>query len=129
MLLVPTMLALSPIHGIGLFAAERVEAGTVLWEFTPGFDLELAESDLERMSEPCRRRVLEYAYYNAQKLRYILCSDDARFINHSATPNTFSVGFGQGQASEGQTIAARTIPAGEEVTEDYRAFDHAVNPV
>lgn len=129
MLLVPTTLAQSSIHGIGLFAVERIEEGAVLWEFTPGFDLELSRSDVEKLSPACQRRVLEYAYYNAQKVRYILCSDDARFINHSASPNTLSAGFGQSQSSEGRTVAARTILAGEEITEDYRAFDQTPNTV
>lgn len=122
MLLVRTYLAASAIHGIGLFAAEPIAGGTTIWEFTPGFDLDLSEADLDRLSKPCRVRVLEYAYFNAARQRYILCSDDARFINHSDTPNTIDRGFGAADA-EGTTVAARDIQSGEEITSDYRSFE------
>jgi hypothetical protein len=125
MLLVATYLAQSEIHELGLFAAETIRAGTTIWEFAPGFDLELSEEELGRLAEPCRQRILSYAYFNARKLRYILCSDDARFMNHSEHPNTLCVGFGADDACEGQTIAARDIAAGEELTEDYWAFEEA----
>jgi SET domain-containing protein len=123
MLLIETRLAQSPTHGIGLFAAQHVEAGAKIWEFTPGFDLELSEEELGRLSEACRLRVLHYAYYNARRMRYILCSDDARFINHSDQPNTVDVGFGDSAVSEGQTFAARAVQLGEEITSDYRSFE------
>lgn len=123
MLFIETYLAPSPTHGTGLFARQRIEPGTKVWEFTNGFDLELSQEELAKLSEPCRERVLQYAYYNVRRLRYILCSDDARFINHSDQPNTIDVGFGQSDDSEGQTYAVREIQAGEEITSDYRSFE------
>lgn len=122
MLFVETRIAPSAIHGLGLFAAQAIPRGTRIWEFAPGFDLELSEEELQTLSEPCRAQVLAYAYYNAARLRYILCSDDARFVNHSQSPNTLSVGFGE-RDIEGMTIAARDIAPGEELTEDYGAFE------
>jgi uncharacterized protein len=50
---------------------------------------------------------------------YILCTDDARFINHSSQPNTIDTQEGE----EGLTIAARDIQPGEEITSNYEAFD------
>jgi SET domain-containing protein len=125
MLYVETYLAPSPIHGIGLFAATRVEQGTTIWEFVPGFDQELSEEDIARLSGACRERILNYAYYNARKLRHILCADDARFMNHSEDPNTVSLGFDAEGDGEGRTIAARDIMPHEEITEDYRSFDRS----
>ena len=125
MLHVETYLAPSPIHGIGLFAARRIERGTVLWEFLPGFDQEFSPEEIERLSPPCRETVLNYAYYNAQRIRYVLCTDDARFINHSDKPNTVSVGFDSAEDGAGRTIAARDILPDEEITEDYRSFDQS----
>lgn len=122
MLYVDTYLAPSPIHGIGLFAARHIPRGALIWAFAPGFDQAFTREDIDRLTEPCRRRVLQYAYYNAARRCYILCADDARFINSSEHPNTVSVGFGSA-AKEGQTFAARDIPAHEEITEDYRAFE------
>lgn len=124
MLLVETYLAPSPIHGIGLFAAKRIEQGAIIWEFLPRFDQELSEEEIGRLSEPCREAVLNYAYYNARKKRFVLCANDARFMNHSDHPNTVSVGFETGE-EEGRTIAAHDILPGEEITEDYRSFDES----
>lgn len=47
MLLVPTFLSQSPIHGLGLFAAEPVSQGAVVWKFAPGFDLTVAPGQLD----------------------------------------------------------------------------------
>lgn len=124
MLFVETYVAPSKVHGLGLFAAKPINTGTKIWEFESGFDLDLSEEDIARLSEACRARVLDYAYYNAKRMRYIFCSDDARFMNHSNEPNTASVGFGEDEEQErGQTIAAKDIAEGEELTEDYGVFE------
>src|SRR5262245_20577126 len=93
MLHIETYLAPSPIHGIGLFAKRPIRRDTLIWEFIPGFDQELSNEDLERLDPFCRRRVLVYAFFNPWKSRYILCADDARFINHSSQPTTLCIGF------------------------------------
>ena len=56
-----------------------------------------------------------------QSHQYILCSDDARFFNHSDTPNTES----REVAGEDEviTVAKRDIQPGEELTDDYRTFE------
>lgn len=128
MLYVDTYLAPSKIHGIGLFAARPIPRGTLIWAFAPGFDQALTQEDIDHLTEPCRRRILQYAYYNAARKSFVLCADDARFINSSEHPNTVSVGFGSA-ATEGQTFAARDIPEHEELTEDYRAFELTGNLV
>jgi hypothetical protein len=125
MLLIDTYLAPSKIEGIGLFAKEPISKGTKVWEFTPGFDLELSPEEVDRLAAGCRERILNYAYFNAQKMRHILCSDDARFMNHSEEPNVIDVGFGNGDGKEGESFAARDIDPDEELTEDYRTYDQS----
>ncbi len=49
----------------------------------------------------------------------MLCGDDARFFNHSDTPNCFDFPDERG----GTTVAARDIDPGEELTSDYASFD------
>ena len=44
MLRVPTYLGPSSIHGIGVFAVERILAGAEVWRFSPGLDLDLDRS-------------------------------------------------------------------------------------
>jgi SET domain-containing protein len=112
MLTVTTRIAASPIHGIGLFAAQDIPRGTVIWRLVPEFDLVFDKETFERLPEPARIQVNRYSYLASERGAYVLCGDDARFMNHSATPNTF-------EESEARTVAARDIAAGEEITCDY----------
>ena len=115
MLLVRTTIGPSTIHGIGIFAAEFIAKGTIIWQFQPGFDLKLSPDALGRLSPAALAQALNYSY--VEDGAYILCADDARFFNASRTPKGTSGGLNS------YTIAARDIAEGEELTEDYRAFD------
>lgn len=120
MLLVKTRLAPSHIHGIGLFAAEFIRKGTVVWESNPELDIRLTEEQISRLPEPCREQTRKYSYREKQTGLYVLCGDDARFFNHSARPNCLDVFT----AEDGDlTLAARDIEEGEEMTCDYALFD------
>ena len=52
---------------------------------------------------------------------FILCFDDARFLNHSKKPNIKQSKVGQ--EIDGVEIAARDIKKGEELVCDYNHFD------
>jgi SET domain-containing protein len=120
MLLIKTRLGPSQIHGIGLFADEFIAAGAVTWSFLPGFDLRFPESILEQLSEPVREQFSRYSYRDPKSGLYEFCSDDARFFNHSDTPNTGSIQEASGEEID---LALRDIEPGEELTCDYRTFD------
>jgi hypothetical protein len=120
MLLVRVRVAASPIHGLGVFAAEPITRGTEVWRFTPGFDLDLDAALLETLPELQRERLMNYGYIDSRLKRYILCCDDARFINHCDTPNVRS-DFAVDRY--GVDIAVRDIAAGEEITMDYEPLD------
>ena len=115
MLLVPTYLRRSPIHGLGVFTPVAIPAGTVIWEFDPELDWRLTEEALERFPEPFRARFRVWCYREEDSGLHVLCGDNARFMNHSFTPNCDDAGA--------CTIAVRDIAAGEELTCDYRSFD------
>jgi len=63
-----------------------------------------------------RERLLHYGYIDPRLDRYILCCDDARFLNHSDDPNLESDFT---RERHGVDIAIRDIAAGEEMTVDY----------
>lgn len=116
MILVRTQIGLSEVHGIGLFAAEFILKGTITWRYEPDFDAAYSEGALLRMSEAAKEQFLKYAYYDKELERYILCSDDQRFINHESNhPNIIS--------TPRQDIAARDILPGEELLCDYNCYD------
>ena len=121
MLHLPTFLEKSSINGIGLFAKETILAGTLVWEFTPSFDTEIAPEHFAALPLRVREYVLHYGNLTESggaapsKAVYLLCGDNARFMNHSDAPNVSS--------GTDRNCALRDIVAGEELTCDYREFD------
>ncbi len=121
MMLVKTEKRKSEIHGMGLFAAEFIRAGTPTWRFTPGLDLALHPAVLQSLNSHNLPWLLTYAYWDIRTGLYVLCADDARYMNHSDTPTV--VGDYDREPVFGMDIAARDIEEGEELTCDYRTFD------
>jgi SET domain-containing protein len=119
MLLVKTRLEKSRVHGIGLFADELIPKNTVLWRFHPAVDLRMTEEAISSLAGPCQEQLRRYTYREKLSGLYVLCGDDARFFNHSSTPNCLDTDDGNG----GLTIAHVDIQPGEELTCDYRLFD------
>lgn len=124
MLMVKTRLKPSAIAGIGLFADQDIPAGTVTWRFVPGFDQLYSESDLAALPEPARSDIQTYTYKHEATGKYVFCLDNARFMNHSDSPNTKGVHVSG--SIEGYDVATRDIVKGEELTCDYYTFDGTV---
>jgi len=110
MLLVATEVRASKIQGVGLFATKPIRKGTVIWEYTEGFDQQFTLKQFERFPKRLQAFIDRYAFEDGKYL--ILCVDNARFFNHSKQANTYSVGE--------VTVAKRNIRKGEELTSNYR---------
>ena len=106
----------SPLHGLGVFAAQRIRKGTRIIEYL-GERVSHAEAD---------RRYEEKDAGDSHTFLFIVDSrtvidagvdgNDARFVNHACAPNCESV-------IEDRRVfidALRTIQAGEELTYDYQ---------
>jgi SET domain-containing protein len=123
--MVKTRLGVSDIAGIGLFAAEDIPKGTVTWRFMPAYDRLLTQADIDNLPEPARSNILDHVYLDAASGQFVLCADNARFMNHADNPNT--AGVHESGSIEGFDVATRDIAAGEELTCDYRTFDAHVD--
>ncbi len=121
MLLVKTYLAPSAIEGMGLFAAEDIAKGAVVWEFVPRVDVLFDADAIADLPPPAQEMCRRYSYLDNKHNAYVYCGDDARFVNHSDDPNT--EGKYPPNNKFGIDVAVRDIPAGEEITCDYRSFD------
>ena len=113
MLLVPTRLGRSAVHGLGVFAAAPIAAGEAVWRFAPGIDQVIPLPLAETQPEAFKAYLATYAYLSPEfPDAYVLSCDHAKFLNHSEDPNTDIRGP--------TTFARRPIAAGEEITCDYR---------
>lgn len=121
MLLVKTRLGSSPIHGLGLFADQFIPNGTSIWQPHETFDVHFDQDTFESLPELTRSQISHYLYRCVDSGQYVLCADDARFMNHSEKPNTVN-------GRSGHTVACRDIAPGEELTCDYFTFDLDADP-
>jgi len=103
-----------------VFALEPIRSGAEVWRFTRGFDLELDPALVDAQPPHFREWLQVYGYLDPRLKRYFLCCDDARFLNHSATPN-LRPDFAR--EPHGVDLALRDIAAGEELTVDYALVD------
>lgn len=115
MLRVSTFVSTSQIHGKGLYAAEPIRRGEVVWRFDADLDRVFSDEELEeeilRSRQPLRSWV-----YQAEPGLWVLCGDDAVYMNHSDDPSC-------DDPDPRRTVARRDIDEGEELTVDYRQFD------
>lgn len=119
MMLVKTNLKESPIAGIGLFASEFIPQGTIVWEFNPKIDILYTKEEIEALPVAAREQIEKYTYLDEGYKKYLLCGDDARFFNHSDSPNCADL---PAHALVDVTIAAKDILPGEELTCNYKVF-------
>ncbi|CAF1598926.1 unnamed protein product [Didymodactylos carnosus] len=120
MLLVKTKVAPSSIAGLGLFAVEFIPKGSVIWRFEKTFDVSLSEENYSSLKKnPAFDSMDPYIYRSIITGNYIVCSDNARYINHSWQANTADKPGENGTL----TIATSDIQPGEEITSNYELFD------
>jgi len=103
----------STIFGNGLFPLADVKRGTIVCSFTTDAKIIAEDQYLQEISDDRRLVIRTGTRYVG---RYFTFTDDPdadlNFFNHSFTPNLL--------VHCGVVIALRDIPAGEELTIDYR---------
>lgn len=107
---IKTYIDRSNIEGIGLFAAEFIPKGTLIWKLD-GLDQVFSKEEIEKINLKGIKDHYFKRYMFEMNEHYIFCSDDARFTNHSNNSNTIS--------SQMFQYAKNNIQIGEEITCDY----------
>ena len=115
MLRVKVKVVESPVQGKGIVAVEFIPKGTVTWQYDPGIDIAYEPTEIEALDEEKRTDLMRYLYFDYKLNKYILCSDDQKYINHSRQPNITS--------TPEQDVAARDIAAGEELVCNYEDYE------
>jgi SET domain-containing protein len=117
MLLIGTYVAQSSIQGLGVFAAEPLTRGQLIWALNPKFDVFVEEREIEGLPPHMRDYIARYTYPHLEMPGVvILDSDNGKYMNHSLAPNTDFRIFDKG-------YALVDIAAGEELTCNYHEFD------
>lgn len=116
MLLIKTKIAVSKIHGLGLYADQFIPKGTVTWEFNPAVDIAFSDEEAMALPEIARKTFFHYTYFDKELNKHVLCFDDQRFINHSA--DEWNI-----ESTPHQDVAVRDIQQDEELLCDYYKFD------
>src|SRR4051794_33278237 len=121
MLMVETELRESPIHGIGVFLTEPVQAGQLIWRFDSRIDRVFSDREMQEMPERLQRFLRTYSTFHGELKMWVLCGDNGRHFNHSDQPNTRSLGI-----AFGDDVAAEDLEPGTELTSDYRTICDAI---
>lgn len=96
--------------GYGVVALKRIPQGTITWALDK-LDRIFTPQDVRGMDQLYQKVLDKYTYRNARG-NYVLCWDNARFVNHSSRANCLTTAYEF-------EIAIRDIEAGEELTDDY----------
>lgn len=120
MMMVDTELKPSPIHGLGVFLLAPVPAGGLIWRFDARIDRVYAADEIDGLPAHVQGYLRIYSTFHAQTGLCVLCGDNGRYFNHSDRPTTLSNAI-----SFGEDHAVGDLPAGTELTSDYRTIcDH-----
>jgi SET domain-containing protein len=117
----------SKIHGLGIFAANTIPAGTHWWSIDIGETIAISRTQFALLSQSASTAATDamlagiqtYSIYLEAFDLMVLIPDNGRFVNHSDVPNSAAGVDGRALYS----VALRDIAAGEEITEDYSTYD------
>lgn len=96
--------------GYGVVATKFIPKGTITWALDK-FDRIFSVEQIKTL-EPLYQQILDTYSYRNPEGNYILCWDNARFVNHSSNSNCITTAYEF-------EIAVRDIHPGEELTDDY----------
>lgn len=115
---VPIDINTSPIHGTGVFAKNRIKAGTTVWRFDRSMHV-CDEMDLRSYDKRTRQDALLAGYLHEPTQKFIWYTDGMQFVNHAegrlaniSTPEWLPL-------DEDCVVATHDILPGEELFEDY----------
>jgi uncharacterized protein len=96
--------------GHGVVATKFIPKGTITWALDK-LDRTFSKDQVHQMDQLYQDILDKYTYRNPEG-KYVLCWDNARFVNHSANSNCITTAYDF-------EIAIRDIQPGEELTDDY----------
>jgi hypothetical protein len=105
MLIIGNTAGPSSTHGTGVFTTEDVAEGQVIWLCYKVLDPLISAEEWEKLPEHPKQHCKNYMYWSTKLSKsaspffthqpegYVMCGDNAKYFNHSPTPNTGSLYF------------------------------------
>lgn len=114
---VDVKVANSTVSGLGVFAAEAIKAGSIVWSVDRSMHFDRF-ADLLKLPAKTLSYALYAGYYHMPSGRFVWYEDGSQYINHADRPN---IGIQQWtKLEDDHCMALRDIKEGEELFEDYR---------
>jgi len=120
MFVVRTSLRPSAIHGTGVFAEEFIPKGAMVWKFHRELDLVIDKQNLEALEPATQEELQHYSWLDTDLNVWVLSAGHGAFVNHSDDP---SMHWMEGGDFYAPSYAVRDIQPGEEITDNYSAYD------
>jgi hypothetical protein len=117
MLTVPVEIKKSAIHGFGVFALQDIRRDSVVWMYHPGLDRRVTKFQVKFCEGRLKEFILRRGYINPKSPEeYVLCMDEAQFINFAPADQPANLKLGGLQDNEHILLAAVDILIGDELT-------------
>ena len=122
MLVIKTYVEKSEIEGLGVFSGQDIKEGDIIWFLDPVTDSIFTKEEFEKLLNSIdedNKEKFEKWSYTRKDTTVVLCSDNAKFMNHSNNPNI--------KCNGQYDVALKDIKVGEEITCNYNEFHIELN--
>ena len=112
-------LDVSPLHGVGMFAAQDIAKGALIYTPSPLLDVNITQEQFDSLDEKEKRELRWWGFWDEPSKRWHVDFDVTHFVNHSEHGTiTQDLAY-----TDAHLIAARDIRASEELTQNYLEFE------
>ncbi len=106
-------------HGIGLFAAEEIAKGKLIYTASPLLDVNITQERFESLHDREKQEILWWGYFDKRTNMWHVDFDVSHFINHAKIGTVTQ----DQNHKETYLVATRDIKEGEELTQNYLEFE------
>lgn len=109
----------SPLHGIGLFAQEKLSKGQLVYTASPLLDVNITQKEFDSLEKSEQDEIKWWGFFDTPTQMWHVDFDVSKFINHAKEAT-----LTQDPAhTEAYLITTREVAAGEELTQNYLEFE------
>ncbi|MCX6793122.1 MAG: SET domain-containing protein [Candidatus Falkowbacteria bacterium] len=109
----------SSLHGIGLFAAEDIIKGALIYTPSPALDVNITQEQFDSLDEKEKAEIRWWGFFDEPTQKWHVDFDVSHFINHSTNRTVAQ----DPNHSDAYLVAVKDVKAGEELTQNYLEFE------